>query len=245
MFSKFVSVGDKIELQTANQGLEEQTASAGKVYMSEVFDILSEDVIEIQMPMEKTKLILLPVDVEFDMVFYTANGMYQCFGRIADRYKSNNMYLLRVELTSNLRRYQRREFYRLKCALEMHSRNLREDEIQTIESNLPYKLTKNLPLKECVIVDISGGGLRFLSTHCYEPGSLLYCSYHLINGTERKKYEVISRVLSAVELENRRGTYEHRVKFYDMDPAVREEIIKFIFEEERKSRQKEKYGRRE
>ena len=242
MFSKFISLGDKIELQAADQALEEQTASAGKVYMSEVYDILSEDEIEIQMPMEKTKLILLPVDVEFDMIFYTSNGMYQCFGRIVDRYKSNNMYLLRVELTSNLRRYQRREFYRLRCALEMHSRGLKEDEVQTIESNMPYTLSKGLPMKESVIVDISGGGMRFLSTHCYEPGSLLYCSYHLINGAERKKYEVISRVLSSVELDNRPGTYEHRVKYYDMDPAVREEIIKFIFEEERKSRQKEKYG---
>lgn len=244
MFSKFISLGDKIELQAADQETDGQTGSAGKVYMSEVYDILSEDAIEIRMPMEKTKLILLPVDVEFDMVFYTANGMYQCFGMIVDRYKSNNVYLLRVEMTSNLRKYQRREFYRLKCALEMHSRSLREDEVQTIESNMPYSLTKGLPLKESVIVDISGGGLRFLSTHRYEPGCLLYCSYHLINGTERKKYEVISKVLDTVELDNRPGTYEHRVKYYDMDPAVREEIIKFIFEEERKSRQKEKYGSR-
>ena len=36
MFSKFISLGDKIELQAADQALEEQTASAGKVYMSEV-----------------------------------------------------------------------------------------------------------------------------------------------------------------------------------------------------------------
>lgn len=245
MFSKFISLGDRIDLQNADQALEEQTGSARKTYVSEVYDILSEDAIEIRMPMEKTKLILLPVDVEFDMIFYTANGMFQCFGRIMDRYKSNNVYLLRVELTSNLRKYQRREFYRLRCALEMHSRSLREDEIQNIESNMPYTLTKGLPLKESVIVDISGGGLRFLSTHRYEAGSLLYCSYHLINGTERKKYEVISRVISSVELDNRPGTFEHRVKFYDMDPVVREEIIRFIFEEERKSRQKERFGRKE
>lgn len=245
MFSKFISLGDKIDLQAADQGVDEQTGNIGKTYGSEVYDILSEDEIEIRMPMEQTKLILLPVDVEFDMIFYTANGMYQCFGRIVDRYKSNNVYLLRVELTSNLRKYQRREFYRLRCALEMRSRSLKDEEIQSIESNMPYTLSKGLPLKECVIVDISGGGLRFLSTHCYEPESLLYCSYHLINGAERKKYEVICKVLSAVELDNRPGTFEHRVKFYDMAPAVREEIIKFIFEEERKSRQKERFGRRE
>ena len=75
-----------------------------------------------------------------------------------------------------------------------------------------------------------------------EPGSLMYCCYHLMNGGEHKKYEVISRVISSIELDNRPGTYEHRVQFYDMDPIVREEIIKYIFEEERKSRQKTKFS---
>lgn len=242
MFSKFISIGDKIELQAVSHEYEEKQETVSKVYHSAVNEIRSEDTIEIRMPMEKTKLILLPIDSEYDMVFYGSSGLFQCLGRIIDRYKSNNTYLLLVEMISNLRKYQRREFYRLKCALEMHTRNLEESEVQNIESRMPYSLANDLPLKESVIVDISGGGMRFLSTHCYEPGSLLYCSYHLINGAERKKYEVISRVLSSVELDNRPGTYEHRVKYYDMDPAVREEIIKFIFEEERKSRQKEKYG---
>ena len=70
----------------------------------------------------------------------------------------------------------------------------------------------------------------------------MYCSYHLMNGGEHKKYEVICKVISAMELENRQGTYEHRVRFYDIDPMAREEIIKYIFEEERKSRQKKRFG---
>ena len=167
---------------------------------------------------------------------------FQCLGRIIDRYKSNNTYLLLVEMTSNLRKYQRREFYRLRCALEMHARALREDEIQTVESRMPYSLANDLPLKESVIVDISGGGLRFVSTHAFKQGSLLYCCYHLMNGGEHKKYEVISKVISCIELDNRPGTFEHRVQYYDIDPTEREEIIKYIFEEERKSRQKKRFN---
>ena len=89
-------------------------------------------------------------------------------------------------------------------------------------------------------MDISGGGLRFLSTQKYEPESLLYISYHLLKNGERKKYEVFGKVLSVRELENRPGTWEHRVQYYDMDTDTREEIIKYIFEEERKSRRKER-----
>ena len=78
MFSKFISVGDKIELQAVARENDEQPGMAGKVYNSTVYDIQSEDTIEITMPIEKTKLILLPVDSEFDMVFYGASGLFQC-----------------------------------------------------------------------------------------------------------------------------------------------------------------------
>lgn len=237
MLSKFISAGNKIELQNVEKDGENQ---GGKTYISSVYEILSEDTLEITMPVEKTKLILLPVDNEYNMIFFGESGMFQCFARIIDRYKSNNVYLLVVEFTSNLRRYQRREYYRFSCALEMCARNLEETEVQALEQNEPYSLTPGLPLKQSVIVDISGGGLRFLSVQRYEPGSLLYCSYHLLKGEERKKYEVIGKVLSVKELENRSGTFEHRVQYYDMDMDTREEIIKYIFEEERKSRRKEK-----
>lgn len=45
-----------------------------KVYASQVLDIISDDRIEISMPMEKTKLILLPIDVEYDLYFLRQTG---------------------------------------------------------------------------------------------------------------------------------------------------------------------------
>ena len=238
MLSKFVSPGDKIELQSVERGMEEQADE--KLYYSSVYDIVSEDTMEIIMPMEQTKLVLLPVDSEYDLVVYSGSGLYQCFVRIIDRYKSNNVYILVVELISNLRKYQRREFYRFSCALEMCARNLEKEEIEALEDKIPYVLQPGLPLKRSVIVDISGGGLRFMSSQKYEPDSLLYCSYSLLKSKGCKNYEVIGRVLAVKELENKPGIYEHRVQYYDLDVETREEIIKFIFEEERKERKKER-----
>jgi c-di-GMP-binding flagellar brake protein YcgR len=241
MLSKYISLGDKIELQAVDKRDVPQ-GEKPRVCISKVYEILSEDTMEITMPMEQTKLILLPVDSEYDMVFYSESGLYQCFARIVDRYKSNNVYLLRVELTSNLRKYQRREYYRFSCALEMCSRNLEEEELQAVEAEDPYILQPGLPLRRSVIVDISGGGLRFISTQKYEPGSMIYCSYHLVMEGETRQYEVIGKVLAVKELENRPGTYEHRVQYHNMDDHVREEIIKFIFEEERRNRKKDRMG---
>ena len=92
MLSRFVEEGSKIELRALQRGLEEKGAeSTAKVYQSRVLQILSEDTLEISMPMEQTRLILLPVDSEYDMIFFEENSLYQCFARIIDRYKSTNV----------------------------------------------------------------------------------------------------------------------------------------------------------
>lgn len=240
MLSKFVSTGDKIELRPIDKGWEDQSDNSQKVYYSDVQAVLSDDVMEIMMPMENTKLILLPVDSECDLIIYGATGLYQCFVRVVDRYKSNNVFLLQVELISNLRKYQRREFYRFSCALEMRARSLEQEEVSAIEQQEPDALQPGLPLKRSIIVDISGGGFRFISEQRYEPESLVYCKYQLFTEKERKGYEVVGKVLSVKEVENRPGTYEHRVQYYNLDKKTRENIIKFIFEEERNERKRER-----
>ena len=241
MLSKFISPGDKIEMQRVERLKGAGAEESRRVYLSSVHEIIAQDQMEVIMPMEKTKLILLPVDTEYDITIYGQTGLFQCFARVVDRYKSNNVYILALELTSNLRKHQRREYYRFSCALEMCSRNLEEEEIKAIDEKRPYVLTPGLPIKRSVIVDISGGGLRFLSTQKYEPDSMIYCSYYLLKKGEKKQIEVVGKVLTVNELENRKGTYEHRVQYVNVDVDTREQIIQFIFEEERKSRQRGKW----
>ncbi len=241
MISKYVGAGDKVELVMVEHVPGASEEASKRVYVSQINEIMSEDQLEILMPMEKTKLILLPVDAEYDMYIYSKNGLYQCFVRVVDRYKSNNMYLLVVELTSNLRKNQRREYYRFSCALEMNSRTLEAEEIEALERQKPYTLVSGLPLKRSVIVDISGGGIRFVSDQKYEVGSMIYCSYHLIFNGNRKLYEITGKVLEAKSVENRKDIYEHRVQYVNMPEDIREEIIRYIFQEERKNMKKDAY----
>lgn len=242
MISNFIEPGNKIEIQMVNPQ-QDEIKEDSKTYISQIQDILSENQLEIIMPMEQSKLILLPMDREYNLVIYTKNGLFQCFVKVIDRYREDNVYILVLELTSNLRKYQRREYYRFSCVLEMNSRNLEEEEVRAIEKRDPYSnLIPGLPLKRSVIVDISGGGLRFLSSHSYEPGSLIYISYNLLVAGNKKEYELVGKVLSSNKVENRQDTYEHRVQYVDIDVDVREEIIKYIFEEERKHIKRERLG---
>ncbi|HKM35841.1 MAG TPA: flagellar brake protein [Lachnospiraceae bacterium] len=238
MLSNVIGPGCKIELQAINRP-NESNETVNRTYLSQVYEIITEDRMEITMPMEQTKLILLPVDGEYDVIFY-GEHLYQCFVRIIDRYKSNNVYILVVEMTSNLRKYQRRDYYRFSCALEMCARPLQEEEMKAVEQNDAYHLTPGLPLKRSIIVDISGGGLRFMSNQSYEPDSFIYCTYHLLIGGKNKECEIIGKILTVKEMEHKKGTFEHRVQYVNLDVDDREKIIKYIFEEERKNRRREK-----
>lgn len=246
MLSDMIVVGQIVEIQAVNPDTEEESENeketvkideVKKTYRTKVFDILSEDQLEIMMPIEKGKVILLPVDGQFDLCFYTEKGLYQCYARVLDRYKSNNIYIVVMELTSNLRKRQRREYFRLDCALEMEFRALEKTEIAAVKQDRFY-LTKGLPLRQGTIADISGGGVRFIAGCSFEVGTLIYCTYTLQAKGEEKQYHLIGKVLLSRELDDRPGEYENRVQYVNMDVDEREEIIKYIFEEERKQRHK-------
>lgn len=239
MLSKTISPGDKLELQSVEEVQLADGTVGKKMYKTAVYDIVSDDRLEIVMPTEKTKLVLLPVDGEYDVCFFTKAGMYQCFIRILERYKNENTYVLVAELTSNLRKYQRREYYRFSCILEMKTRMLKEEEVDAIEKNLTM-LVPSVPLLRAVIVDISGGGLRFISKEKYEPGVKIMCNYSLDVDGIQQEFSLVGKVLSSQEIPNRQGEFEHRVVYTNINSIEREEIIKYIFDQERKNRKKEK-----
>lgn len=79
-----------------------------------------------------------------------------------------------------------------------------------------------------------------MANYAYEAQSIILCKYRLLINGQAKEYSLLGRVLSVRELENRKGIYEHRVQYVNMDSEDREEIIKYIFEEERKTLKNQK-----
>jgi len=240
MLSEFVMPGCKIELRPVNQEeFGEEMSVKKKVYKSQVSDILSEDRLEILMPMEKTRLLSLPVNSEYQIYFFTETGIYKSSVIVVDVYKPDKYFVLLLELTAGLKKTQRREYYRLDCAIGINIRPLEEDEILAATRHDRY-LKPDLPFKQAVAVDISGGGLRFVGEHVYKPETLIYCRYSLMIGEKKKDYSLMAKVLVSMEIANKPGTYEHRAEYINIDTSEREEIIRFIFEEERKRRKREK-----
>ncbi|WP_074883586.1 flagellar brake protein [Butyrivibrio proteoclasticus] len=239
MLSDYISPGNKVELKATGKVWMEDDSRTKHIYMSKVMDVTSDDMIEVLMPFEQGKLVLLPVDGEYSLCFYSNKGLFQCFSKIVDRYRSDNMYILVLDLTSELQKLQRREYYRFSCALELKSRICTKEELEAFEKNRKYLVDPGEHLQRAVVVDISGGGLRFVANFKYEEEDTIYCSYKLPGATNANDYEMICNVLKVQELENRPGLYEHRIQYLFIDETSREDIIHFIFEEERKIRKKQ------
>lgn len=239
MISKFVNVADRVDIETITRPTSNDSNVERKSYRSQVFDIESEDRIKIGMPMEQGKLILLQVDEEYNLCFYTPAGLYQCIGRIADRYKAESVYVLVVDLVTDLRKYQRREYYRLNCVLDMKSSMISEKDVTQFSEHVHF-IDTDITFDNGVVVDISGGGARFISKVKYPKSSNILFMFQLFVNGELTEYKLLGRVLVSEEIANREGQYEHRIQFINMMNDDRESIIKYIFEEERKIRRREK-----
>ena len=94
--------------------------------------------------------------------------------------------------------------------------------------------------REAIAVDISGGGLRFVANMPGTKGDYLVLSLRLENESMNYLLEIVGKVLLCQEIESgdKEKKYEYRINFLMRDQKEREKIIKYIFEQERKSRQK-------
>ena len=128
MLEKYFTPGEKIEIHTINKTLLSQDNGKPRIHFTKISQILDEDKIEILMPIEQSKLVLLPKGIVYDMVAITQNGLYECNVRIGERYKHDNVFLQVLEIVSPIKRYQRREFYRYECALPLYCRHMSPEE---------------------------------------------------------------------------------------------------------------------
>ena len=117
----------------------------------------------------------------------------------------------------------------------MLARELAKAESEAFEKQLGYLVSEN-DMQRGVIVDISGGGLRFVSRQPFTEGKILYLRFKLSINDEEKEFRLAAKVIVSKEIEKRQNEYENRVKFLYIDNTTREDIIKYIFDEDRKNR---------
>ena len=224
---------------------EDKDSDKKDMYRSQVLDIKENGNFEIAMPTEKGKLILLPLGIRFEFVFYSYNGgMYKSVGQVVERYKKDGFFMLEIQLKRPLEKFQRREYYRYNCTLDFKFYVLDEEQKKTASVDEVYNELMEGEFDEFICngitVDLSGGGMKFRSSQELTPGDKIIAIIRLTNDKMDKQIQVLSDVISCIEVRMpAKVLYESRLEFDLDDNRIREDIIRYIFEEERKVRQKE------
>ena len=234
MIEKYLRPGDKVEIQFAQRvaSSDNQVELKKKIYMSKINQILSEDKVEVLMPIEQSKMVLLPRNATGDLIIYTSNGLFQCKVKVGDRYKSENIFLQVLNLFSGIKKYQRREFYRYSCSVPLFCRVLTEEEKKSLVWD------ETLKGNACQVLDLGGGGVRFVTDEPFEKEELIVCFLELETRKGNKEIQAVGKVLSSSLVKDSTRFYEIRVQFEKISNAMREQIVQFIFDDERKRRKK-------
>ena len=256
MHTAIIEVGNKIDIRIVNQ-IEnaKTTGEPPHIYKSQLLDFFENGDIEISMPSENGQIRLLPLGLRYELVFYTKSGLYRGYGEVKERYKTDNRFMLRVALHTPLNKYQRREYYRLNCAMEAAFYIINKeiamlehtDEIETALRESEEAAGEKM---SAYVRDISGGGeplpeglTPLVPEKDVELPEDSYILVYIRLGEKAQDavYPIVGRVISSGKVEDvTPAKYEQRVEFILKDSRVREDIIRFIFKEERKARRNRK-----
>ncbi len=223
MMHNAVTLGDKIELTKKTEITEADT------YYSMIYEILDDRKIMIQAPLEAGRIVPLEKEVIYYACIYTDRGLYRGEVELTKRLKDGKLHYLELTLITPIKKYQRRQYYRMNCVLSFQFFLEGQDDV--LDEEHKYQGT---------LLDISGGGIRFSTDQQISINTRIKCHLRLKLTDYSIDLEAAGLVLQSKAIEPDQTYYQNRVMFDELGQEDREKIIKFIFEEERKRRKKEK-----
>ena len=236
MANNLIKAGDRIEIKHLHQNNQ-------KVYKSGLFDVLSDNRIEITIPTDDGKMVVFPIGEELQLYFFSGQGMYTCEAVVVERYKRGRFLLFLMEMTTKLKRFQRREYFRLDCLIDFAYYKISNEvaELETTEKILA-ELRKDTYLGEQRIArtkNLSGGGMQFLTSEPLELHTRVFSSIELSSLKIDRKFHLVTEIISCEPVETLENRWLVRGKFEFKNIKERDLIVSYVFEEDRRLRKKE------
>lgn len=236
MSLELVTPGDKIDINFLHQ-------NNGKTYKSSVMDILNDREMEITMPTDEGKMVLFQVGIGLQFFFYTQKGLFTCDAVVTGRSRKDNFFLLTVKIMSSLKKFQRRDFYRVNNSVDFAYYKI-SDEVAALETteDLFEEITNPDYLAQKMLArsrDISGGGIKFTSNEILEAGSHILAVIRLTNSKMDHMFYLVALIVECIPVEHVHDKWIVRAKWELKNPKDRDAIVRYVFEEDRMIRRKE------
>jgi len=187
------------------------------IYRSRIEEV-NETTFSVGAPMEQGELVPLHEKTKVRLIFWDKESAYALETKIIKRV-SVPIALIILELKGNLVKIQRRSYFRVSARYPLT--------YQTVirrEYGDPYKAT---------MLDLSGGGMRFLTEEPLNKKVLIYVQVALPNGDLRIQAQV-----RRVEKTEDGKRYVVSVEFDDITERERDRIIRCVFDIQRAMRKK-------
>ena len=231
---KILKLGTAVELVKNNLSLDDPEALEGKMACS-IHEIVDGNHIMLTNPLRRATLVPLHSGERYNAFFFSNSKIYNAPLRVVKNHTEGNFRIVEAELTGQLLKYERREFFRLDTTIDVRYLILTKDNAADFKvATANGTLLQMDGFENGVTVDISGGGMRFTSGKQMAPGSMVIT--HMVAPAptgEKKNYIFLGKVIRSERFRDTRDRYEHRMQFVDMKQEAREEFVRFIFECER------------
>lgn len=232
-----IKTGNRIEITLKKE------PPSGRVLISQVESVYDNDQMLVLMPISYGKLVTLPLDVIYSFIFFSDKGMYKYDGKIVKYIKEENYNFMVVKIVSEGEKIQRRSFFRFNCLLPIRFSkaldNGKHEEAETASDMLPLtveNINKDTELFKGVIKDIGGGGIRFISNDNVEVEDKIKSLILL----KDDYIVVIGKVLHKQYFPKSNYRFQYRVEFMGIKEEEQAQIVKFIFDEQRRVLQRTK-----
>lgn len=180
-------------------------------YASRVISLDSEIELMVENPSKEGKEVRFLNGTKLDVVFQVENhGLHSFETEIVAKVREK-INLLKLRRLGEVKKLQRRNFYRVKSELDVIVRR-----------------SGDVIFEETIILDISGGGLKFLSRQDFKLGDLVELNIALLG----EDLDLEAKVVKVDKIGF--GKSEVSVEFYDLYEDDQNVIVKYVFEKQRR-----------
>ncbi len=192
-------------------------SSASAVYDSRVDDVRLNTLI-ISAPTEKGVAMLIHKDMPIEVSYMAAGGRYYFKSKIMSKVTGRNEVYYEIEMPELIEKSEFREFFRISIMQKVN--------VSKVDGSVRRYFD------DAFCVDISGGGLRMISTKNYADMNFVEVDFTTTIQSLGKFTGKVVRIIPTAD-----GKYDIGVKFNNISENDRARIIKYVFKKQIENRQ--------
>jgi c-di-GMP-binding flagellar brake protein YcgR len=216
-----LKIGTRLEIEQ----LDRDGKNRGPVYVSQL----------LHAPSERNVVIASPIFESVDVPIHTGShlrvislherqGLLSFNAIVRASRKKGNISMLVLEMTSPIKKIQRRGYYRLPCTLAVTYRLLDDENYKPADS------VQSTELKRAVTKNLSATGLSIVTDEKYPKDAIIQVFIPLGNN----EIEAVCKVMRSECVKNPRGDkYELGMHIVSISKQHQEQLVKYIFDQQR------------